>query len=143
MNKQSGFNFDQDFEQLLEHLPEATTDRKQALLRYKEHLWALVLLCERRLQSEGIKKEPAYHLSCALIAEIAHYQGGECRYLPRGDRLQQELRDIHMFKLWHEHSWPVDKIRKEYCPQLNQIQVYKILRIKRNEYLNKVQPSLI
>ena len=143
MSDQHDFKFDEDFEQLLTHLPEATTDKELALAKYKEHLWALVLICENRLKATGIQGEQAYSLSCTLIAEIAHYQGGECRYLPRGDKLRQELRDIHMFRLWHDKSWPVEKIRSEYCPELNQIQVYKILRTKRTEYRNKIQPSLI
>nr|WP_253819168.1 Mor transcription activator family protein [Alteromonas sp. 07-89-2] len=113
------------------------------MARYKEHLWALVLICERRLKKANIEDNKAYKLSCQLIAEIAHYQGGECRYLPRGERLQQELRDIQMFRLWHNHNWPVEKIRKEYCPELNQIRVYEILRTKREEYRNKIQPQLL
>jgi Mor family transcriptional regulator len=140
---QNHFNFDDDFDLLLEHLPELASDQQKAMARYKEHLWALVLICERRLKSIGITDDKAYKTSCALIAEIAHYQGGECRYLPRGDKLKQELRDIHMFRLWHNDNWTVDKIHKEYCPQLNQIQVYKILRTKREEYRNKIQPKLI
>tara|TARA_B100000965_G_scaffold406093_2_gene443127 strand:- start:3812 stop:4243 length:432 start_codon:yes stop_codon:yes gene_type:complete len=143
VNDQNQFNFDDDFEQLLEHLPELTSDRELAMARYKEHLWALVLLCERRLKEAGIAADKSYQVSCALIAEIAHYQGGECRYLPRGDKLKQELRDIHMFRLWHNHSWPVERIHKEYCPNLNQIQVYKILRTKHREYRSKIQPTLI
>jgi len=140
---QNQFNFDEDFDQLLEHLPQLANDQQQAMARYKEHLWALVLICERRLKRQGLTGAKAYEIACALIAEIAHYQGGECRYLPRGDKLKQELRDIHMFRLWHNHSWPVNKIHKEYCPELNQIQVYKILRTKREEYRNKIQPKLI
>lgn len=143
MSDQKGFDFDEDFDQLLEQLPTATDDRALAMSKFKEHLWALVLICERRLNTLGIAGAQAYDMSCKLIAEIAHYQGGECRYLPRGDKLKQELRDIQMFRLWHDKSWPVDRIHKEYCPELNQIQVYKILRTKREEYRNKIQPKLL
>lgn len=140
---QNTFAFDEDFDQLLNNLSDVTDDRSLAMSRFKEHLWALVLITERRLNVEGIKGKQAYQLACRLIAEIAHYQGGECRYLPRGDKLKQELRDIQMFRLWHEKSWPVERIHKEYCPELNTIQVYKILRIKRKEYVAKIQPTLL
>ena len=143
MSNQEQFDFDDDFDSLLEHLPDLADDKALAMARYKEHLWALVLICERRLKKANIEDNKAYKLSCQLIAEIAHYQGGECRYLPRGERLQQELRDIQMFRLWHNHNWPVEKIRKEYCPELNQIRVYEILRTKREEYRNKIQPQLL
>jgi Mor family transcriptional regulator len=140
---QTGFEFSDDFDALLEHMPAATGDRVQAEKRYKAHLWDLVLIVERRLNSEGIKGQQAYKLSCLLIAEIANYEGGEMRYLPRGDRLKQELRNIHMFMLWHLKGWPIDRVRKEYCPNLNQIEVYKILNRKRQEHLAKIQPKLI
>jgi Mor family transcriptional regulator len=142
-NNQTGFEFSQDFDQLLEHLPAMADDRTKAAARYKEHLWALVCIIERRLQQQGIEGKQAYQLSCTIIAEIANYEGGECRYLPRGDRLKQELRDMHMFNLWHLKSWPVERVRKEYCPELNQIQVYKILSTKRQEHLAKIQPKLL
>ena len=106
MSNQEQFDFDDDFDSLLEHLPDLADDKALAMARYKEHLWALVLICERRLKKANIEDNKAYKLSCQLIAEIAHYQGGECRYLPRGERLQQELRDIQMFRLWHNHNWP-------------------------------------
>ena len=128
MSDQIDFKFDEDFDALLENLPAAASDKTIAMARFKEHLWSLVMLCERRLSQAGIEGKKAYELSCTLIAEIAHYQGGECRYLPRGDKLKQELRNIQMFRLWHDKSWSVERIHKEYCPQLNQIQVYSILR---------------
>ena len=140
---QTGFEFSEDFDQLLEHLPEMANDKVNAAKRYKEHLWDLVLIVERRLQKQGIHNDQAYQLSCAIIAEIAHYECGECRYLPRGDRLKQELRDIHMFKLWHSNGWTVERVRNEFCPELNQIEVYKILRVKRRAHLAKIQPKLI
>jgi Mor family transcriptional regulator len=142
-HNQADFEFaDQDFDQLLENLPDATTDQTVAMARYKDHLWALVKITERRLNKSGITGDAAYQLSCHLIAEIAHYQGGRCNYLPRGDKLKQELRNIHMFKLWHVKSWPIEKINQLYCPELNQIQVYKILREARQAHLAKIQPTL-
>ena len=48
-----------------------------------------------------------------------------------------------MFKLWHSKGWPVEKVRNEFCPELNQIEVYKILRVKRQAHLAKIQPKLI
>ncbi|WP_416305186.1 Mor transcription activator family protein [Neptunicella sp. SCSIO 80796] len=140
---QNTFAFDDNFDDLLEHLPALTSEEQRAQAAYKEHLWALVMVTERRLTNAGYEQPEAYKLSTMIIAEIAHYQGGRSQYLPRGDKLRQELRDIHMFRLWHDKSWPVDKIHKGYCPELNQIQVYKILRTKRREYLAKIQPKLI
>lgn len=140
---QTGFEFSDDFDQLLDNLPAMASDRTKAAARYKEHLWALVLIIERRLQKHGIEGQKAYQISTSIIAEIANYEGGEMRYLPRGDRLKQELRDMHMFNLWHLKSWPIDKVRKEYCPELNQIQVYSILRTKRQEHLARIQPKLL
>ncbi|WP_102798751.1 Mor transcription activator family protein [Bowmanella denitrificans] len=134
---------DDGFDQLLDHLPALASDQQRAMAAYKEHLWTLLLLIERRLAKNGIDSKQAYKLACETIAEIAHYQGGECRYLPRGDKLRQELRDMHMFRLWNQHNWPVARIHKEYCPELNQIQVYKILQHKREEYRAKVQGRLL
>lgn len=142
-DNQTGFEFNDDLDQLLANLPELTDDRTKAAASYKEHLWALVCIIERRLQQQGLEGKKAYDTSCAIIAEIATYQGGECRYLPRGDKLKQELRNIHMFKLWHLKSWTVEKVHHQYCPELNQIQVYQILRTKRQEHLERIQPKLI
>lgn len=141
--QQIGFEFSDDFDTLLDNLPEATQDQNQAMAKYKDHLWALVKIIERRLEKSGVKGEKAYTLSCALIAEIAHYEGGRCNYLPRGDKLKQELRNIQMFQLWHIKSWPIDKIHREYCPELNQMQVYSILSTQRKLHLKKIQPQLI
>jgi len=140
---QCGFEFDDDFNSLLENLNDATQDRAVAEKRFKSHLWALVNVVERRLNKQGIEGQKAYQLSCHIIAEIAHYQGGQCNYLPRGDKLKQELRNIQMFRLWHIQSWSPEKIRNQYCPELNQIQVYKILREARQVHLKKIQPQLI
>ncbi|MGQ8367112.1 Mor transcription activator family protein [Glaciecola sp. 1036] len=142
-DNQDEFSFDDDFDLLLENLPEATADKDVAQMRYKQHLWELVLIIERRLQKEGLDEDESYKLACTLIAEIAHYEGGEMRYLPRGDKLKQELRNIEMFKLWHLKGWMIEKIHKKYCPELNVIQVYKILHVKRKEYLAKIQPNLL
>lgn len=141
--EQAGFAFDDDFDALLENLDDASEDRAVAEKRFKSHLWALVNVVERRLNKQGIDGQKAYQLSCHIIAEIAHYQGGQCNYLPRGDKLKQELRNIHMFRLWHQQSWTPEKIRAQYCPELNQIQVYKILREARQVHLKKIQPQLI
>lgn len=142
-NEQSEFTFDADFDALLEHSDETFSDKAIAQKRYKQHLWELVLVVERRLKEEGFDEKLSYSLTCKIIAEIAHYEGGEMRYLPRGERLKQALRDVQMFKLWHLHSWPVDKIHKQFCPELNIIEVYKILRIKRQEHIARNQLSLL
>lgn len=142
MDDQTGFAFDTDFDQLLENLPEAIDDREKAEAKFKEHLWELVLITERRLIKSGITSKNAYKLSCEIVAEWANYEGGRCRYLPRGDKLKQELRNIHIFRLWHEKSWLPDRIHQEICPELNQMQVYKIIAEKRKERVNKHQPSL-
>ncbi|GAB5378989.1 MAG: hypothetical protein Alis3KO_00760 [Aliiglaciecola sp.] len=142
MDNQNEFSFDDDFESLLTHLPEATDDKVLAQAHFKEYLWDLVLITERRLAKAGLDDDRAYQLSCAIIAEIAHYEGGRCRYLPRGDKLQQELRNIRMFRMWHNHAWSIARVHQEICPELNQIQVYKILRIKREERRRKLQPTL-
>lgn len=136
------FAFDDDFEQALEDLPEATNERDQAEKHYKEHLWDLVLIAEHRLIKQGIEPAQAYTLSCAIIAEWANYEGGKCRYLPRGDKLKQELRNIRMFRLWHEQSWSIERIHNEFCPELNQMQVYKVLSDKRKAHLKKIQPLM-
>ena len=113
------------------------------MAHYKEHLWALVKIIERRLNKQGIRGDDAYQLSCSLIAEIAHYEGGRCNYLPRGDKLKQELRNIHIFQLWHEQSWTPKKIHQQYCPELNEMQVYKVLDQQRKAHLKRIQPKLI
>ena len=142
MDNQNEFGFDENFDELLAHLSEATGDKLLAQARFKEYLWDLVLITERRLKQEGLNDDKAYALSCSIIADIAHYEGGKCRYLPRGEKLHQELRDIRMFRKWHNDGWPIDRIHNELCPELNQIQVYKILRTKREERRRKLQPTL-
>ena len=70
--EQQGFEFSDDFDQLLEHLPEMASDKVNAAKRYKEHLWDLVQIVERRLQKQGINDDHAYQLSCAIIAAVSY-----------------------------------------------------------------------
>ena len=55
MSNQEQFDFDDDFDSLLENLPDLADDKALAMARYKEHLWALVLICERRLKKANIE----------------------------------------------------------------------------------------
>lgn len=139
--QQTNLFADADFDELLQHLPAVIGDEQKAMANFGEHLFAWVKITQRVLTKS--KVDDSFKTSCEIIAQIAHYQGGENRYLPRADKLKAELRDIHIFNLWHDKSWPVDKIRREFCPELSQMTVYSILQKMRHAHLKKIQPNLI
>jgi Mor family transcriptional regulator len=133
---------DAGFDQLLEHMPAINlTDEQQAIAAFKEHLWALVLIVENRLDKHFVDAKTR-QISAEIIAEIAHYQGGRCRYLPSGEKLKQELRDIHIFDLWRNKNWTPKQIQRDFCPSLTDITIYDIIKRKRKEYVSTIQPSL-
>lgn len=133
----------QQFEMLLRNLPEATDDRQQAELNYKEHLWAWVLIIEHVLQQTKCPKPEIYATSCKIIAAVAHYEGGRCRYLPRGDALKEELRNIEMFRRWNKEGQTVEQIYEQFKDDITMSQVYRVLKEKRQQYLAKVQQKLL
>ena len=133
---------DTDYNELLNHLPEVElTEELAAIAAFEEHLWALVLITEKRLKKH-LSNEEARLTSAQMIADIAHYQGGRCRYLPRGDKLKKALRDIHIFDLWKNKLWPIDRIKSEFCPTLSDVAIYAIIRRKKAQHISRVQAEL-
>ena len=67
MSDQNQFPFDDDFDSLLAHLPDMANDKVLAMARYKEHLWALVLICERRLKRPTLRATRHTRLAANLL----------------------------------------------------------------------------
>ena len=132
---------DEEFETLLTGLPTLLGDQKKAEFCYQEHLWAWVLLVEERLTKHGIDNPQL--IAAEIIATIGDLHGGNYRYLPRGEKVRNELRDIHIFRLWHEQSVPAQMIWKQYYPKVSISTIERAIADKKSEYLKLVQRDLL
>lgn len=119
----------------LEQLPQNAKEKA-----YQEKLWTVVLLFKQRLNEQKIQN--ADHIAESLVAEIAMYLGGRSIYLPRGDKLQQELRDIKMFTEWFNGQKDINQLKEEF-KNLNESQIYKVLRKHRKAFIAQRQQSLL
>jgi Mor family transcriptional regulator len=131
---------DPAFNEQLECLPELLEDSSMAEHAYQEVLWEYVTLFEHRLTREGQKPNEARELSAKLVAEMAHYLGGRPRYLPTGEKLKQELRDIAIFNASYRGK-PVEHIYEQYKDELSLRQIQRIVKERTLRYRNKIQPD--
>lgn len=117
-----------------------------SLLDHLDHLpaeqnaWPTILLelhgvLQQRLQKRGIDV-PEIALECVL--DIGEYMGGMQVYLPRGDRLRQQIRDM---KIWNEFNGSNTKIlARRY--DVTEKTIYEVCARMRKMELAKRQPDL-
>lgn len=86
----------------------------------------------------GAKTEQARELAFVALRALAKYHGGRTFYLPRGDGLEQALRDARM---WDEFN---GKNIGELCTRyrLTEQRVYQVLAEQRTLRSRKIQPAL-
>lgn len=86
----------------------------------------------------GAQPEQARELSFVAMRALAQYHGGRTFYLPRGDRLEQALRDARM---WDEFN---GKNIGDLCSRyrLTEQRVYQVLAEQRTLRQRKIQPAL-
>lgn len=120
--------FDENFDAMLKNLPDAVMDKADAEAKFKEHLWAWVLIAQNVLAKAKLDTEQKYLLACEIIAQVAHYEGGRCRYLPRGDKLKEELRNIEIARLYIHEGWTIERLDGRFGGPdgVTMSQIYKI-----------------
>lgn len=89
-------------------------------------------------RSLKIKSDEAYPVARDMIAALAHYMGGRQVYLPRDDRLQRALRDIHIYQAFtgRNHQQLADRY------ELTTMQIYSILAEQKKLHLARTQPDM-
>lgn len=89
-------------------------------------------------QDAGARPDQARGLAITGLRALANYHGGRTFYLPRGDKLEQALRNARM---WDEFN---GKNVGELCTRyrLTEQMVYQILAEQRAIRARKIQPGL-
>jgi Mor family transcriptional regulator len=87
---------------------------------------------------QGAQPDQARELAIIALRALASYHGGRTFYLPRGDRLEQALRDARM---WDEFN---GKNIGDLCTRyrLTEQRVYQVLAEQRALRSRKIQPAL-
>lgn len=98
----------------------------------------MLLVMQTAYQDAGAKPEQARELAFIGMRSLAHYHGGRTFYLPRGEGLEQALRDARM---WDEFN---GKNIGELCTKhrLTEQRVYQVLAEQRALRSRKIQPNL-
>ena len=98
----------------------------------------MLLVVQAAYTDIGAQPEQARELAFVAMRALAHYHGGRTFYLPRGDKLEQALRDVRM---WDEFN---GKNIGELCTRykLTEQRVYQVLAEQRALRQRKIQPAL-
>lgn len=124
-------------DELLEHLDEIPAEIKR---KWPKDLAALLDIFEAALKRGGLDDTQAKRLAHALLAEQAMYCGGRHIYIPKGDRLKQAIRDVELFRDWHDKGLVPDALAAKY--RISVQHVYRIINEQRSIHLRRVQPTL-
>lgn len=124
-------------EDLLEHLDEIPEETKR---KWPKDLAALIDIFESALKRQGLDDTQAKRLAHSLLAEQAMYCGGRHIYIPKGDRLKQAIRDVELFRDWHDNGVVPDDLAAKY--KISAQHVYRIINEQRAIHLKRVQPTL-
>ncbi|WP_051298671.1 Mor transcription activator family protein [Marinobacterium litorale] len=124
-------------EELLEHLDEIPAETKR---KWPKDLAALIDIFEAALKRGGLDDVQAKRLAHSLLAEQAMYCGGRHIYIPKGDRLKQAIRDVELFRDWHDNGLVPDQLAAKY--KISAQHVYRIINEQRAIHLKRVQPAL-
>lgn len=108
-----------------------------------EEAWPKLLVemlqvMQQAYKDAGAEPDQARELSVIGMRALANYHGGRTFYLPRGDKLEQALRNARM---WEEFN---GKNVGELCTRyrLTEQMVYQILAEQRAVRARKIQPGL-
>lgn len=107
---------------ILEHMPEAEIQRiwPQTLVEYVDVLKASLI-------AQGETPERAAQLAYNGVRAIGFHEGGQYRYIPKGEQLDTALRDK---QLWDEFDGKnILPLATKY--KVGQMQVYKIIQRQR------------
>ena len=122
---------------LLEHLDDIPEETKR---KWPKDLAALIDIFNAALRRMGMDEEQARRIAHTLLAEQAMYCGGRHFYIPKGDRLKQAIRDVELWRDWHDHGIVPDDLAAKY--KISVQHVYRIINEQRAIHMRRVQPSL-
>lgn len=124
-------------EELLEHLDDIPSESKR---KWPKDLAALIDIFESSLKRQGLDELQAKRIAHSLLAEQAMYCGGRHIYIPKGDRLKQAIRDVELFRDWHDKGIVPDDLARKY--KLSVQHAYRIINEQRAIHLKRMQPGL-
>lgn len=124
-------------DELLAHLDEIPAEIKR---KWPKDLAALLDIFEATLKRMGFENAEARRIAHALLAEQSVYCGGRHIYIPKGDRLKQAIRDLELWRDWHDHAMVPDVLARKY--NISVQHVYRIINEQRAIHLRRVQPEL-
>ena len=109
-----------------------------------EHVWPQMLvdvlnLTRDALVAAGATPDQARHAAIVMVRTMANYNGGRSVYLPRGQSLDDAIRDHSMYSAWSKGAAIADLMREH---TLTEQCVYRIIARERELHRKKVQPGL-
>ena len=125
-------------ENIADHLPNIS---EQAKLKWPETLATLIALFDLEGRRQGLDEAQAKKVSHAMVYTFATYCGGRYAYVPKADALDKAIRDVRLYKDWHDNNAEIDTLAVKY--KLTAKQVYKVINDQRKYHISRIQPSLI
>lgn len=109
-----------------------------------EHVWPQMLvdvleITRAALVEAGATPEQARRAAIVMVRAVATYNGGRSVYLPRGQSLDDAIRDYGMYHAWSKGAAISDLMREH---TITEQCVYRIIARQRDLHRKKVQPGL-
>lgn len=124
-------------DELLDHLDDIPDEVRK---KWPRDLANLIDIYDAALKRMGVDDDQARRIAHTLLAEQSMYCGGRHIYMPKGDRFKQAVRDVELFRDWHDRGIVPDELATRY--KLSTQHVYRIINEQRRIHLRKVQPEL-
>lgn len=131
MSQHDMFEHDELDASILEHVTELPEDSAA---------WPAILLELHGVLNNELKKNKIEQdgLALKMVLSIGNYMGGMQVYLPRGDKLQQQLRDMEIYEQFNGRN--IAQLTKRY--HLTNKRIYEIIARMRRVELQRRQFSL-
>nr|WP_067289822.1 Mor transcription activator family protein [Marinobacterium profundum] len=124
-------------DELLDHLDEIPDEVRK---KWPKDLANLIDIYQAAMQRRGYSANEARSIAHTLMAEQSMYCGGRHVYIPKGDRFRQAVRDVELFRDWHDRGIVPDDLASHY--KISTQHVYRIIKEQRGLHMKKVQPEL-
>lgn len=96
--------FEDDSDQLDPNKILSTMADPSVLARWEGTLGAMVKIAEAELCKSLDDEQQAIDLAQRIILAVCEHLGGSVMYLPRGTRLKNAMRDVAIFRDWHDNG---------------------------------------
>lgn len=122
---------------LASHLDEIPAEVRK---KWPKDLAALIDIFDDELKRLGYNEEESKLISHRLLAAQSMYCGGRYFYLPKKDGLEKAVRDLDLYRDWHDKGLEPSTLATKYKISIQH--VYRIINEQRAYYRKRIQPEL-